>query len=344
MTTTTAQTSIGIAVLGAGRIGAHHAANLGRQVPGARLVGVADVDLAAAQRAVAAAGTGRATSGYDGFLADPEVQAVVVATPTDTHAAVMAAAARAGKHILCEKPIALTIEATEVAITAVRQYGVLLQIGFNRRFDPPFVHAREAIMRGDIGQPWIVKLVGRDPRIAPISYLKVSGGQFKDQSIHEFDAAPWLIDQPVEEVSAMGAVLVDPAVAEIGDVDTSLTTLRFANGTLGTIDNCRQAVYGYDVRGEVHGAEGKLMIGYEGRTAVTLLQPNKVSHDHVDWFLERFADAYRDEMIDFVDCVRTGKPPRAGAEDGLQALRVAVAAGRSLRERRSVRLEEVTSG
>ena len=335
---------VGVAVLGAGRIGALHAANLGRWIPGAILVGVADPDATAGQCAVDAAGAGRAVTQYADLLADARVQAVVVATPTDTHAQVMADAAHAGKHIFCEKPIALTIEATEAAIAAVRSGGVLLQIGFNRRFDPPFAHARQAIARGDIGEPWMVKLVGRDPRIAPLSYLKGSGGQFKDQAIHEFDAAPWLIGQDVVEVFAMGAVLVDPQVAGIGDVDTALTTLRFANGALGVVDSCRQAVYGYDVRGEVHGSQGKLIIGYEGRTAVTLLQPNAVSHDHVDWFLDRFAAAYRDELTHFVDCVRTGATPSVGGADGLRALRVAVAAGLSLRERRAVRLEEVTNG
>ncbi len=334
--------TIGIAVLGGGRIGARHALTVGRQTPGARLVGVADIDVSAAQRAVDAAGSGRATTHYDELLTDPEVQAVVVATPTDTHATIMVEAAQAGKHVFCEKPIALTLEETYAAVRRVQQTGVLLQIGFNRRFDPPFVQAQQAIARGDIGEPWIVKLVGRDPRIAPLSYLKVSGGQFKDQSIHEFDAAPWLIGREVEEVFTMGSVLVDPAVGDLGDVDTSLTTLRFVGGALGLVDSCRRAAYGFDIRGEVHGSEGKLIIGYEGRTAVTLLEPNRASHDHVDWFLELFADAYRDEVIDFVECVRTGRAPRAGADDGIRALRIAVAAGRSHRERRPVRLEEVT--
>ena len=331
-------------MLGAGRIGALHANHVARAVPAATLVGVADIDLAAAQHAVTAAGAGRATTDYVELLDDPTVAAVVVATPTDTHSSVMVQAARRGKHILCEKPIALTLEATREAIAAVQDAGVLLQIGFNRRYDPVNVRAREAIQRGDIGEPWIIKLVGRDPRIAPISYLEKSGGQFKDQAIHEYDVARWLLGREVEEVFAAGSVLVDPAVAAIGDVDTALTTLRFAGGALGLVDSCRQAVYGYDVRAEIHGSEGKLMVGYEGRTAVTLLQPNRASHDHIDWFLERFAEAYRDEVIDFVDCVRTGRTPRAVGEDGYRALQIAVAAGRSHRERRAVRLEEVTSG
>lgn len=338
-----ARDCLGLAVLGAGRIGALHAANVARVIPAARLIGVADIDRAAL-RAVETTGAGRATTNYEELLDDPAVEAVIVATPTDTHATLMAQAARRGKHIFCEKPIALTLEATRTAIDAVRAAGVILQIGFNRRFDPVHVAAHEAILRGDIGEPWIIKLVGRDPRIAPLSYLKVSGGQFKDQAIHEFDAARWLLGREVEEVYATGSALVDPAVAELGDVDTSLTTLRFSGGALGLVDSCRQAVYGFDVRTEVHGSEGKLMIGYEGRSAVTLLEPNRASHDHIDWFLERFDAAYRAEVADFVECVQTGRAPRAVGEDGYRALHIAVAAGRSHRERRPVRLEEVTNG
>ncbi|HVA92562.1 MAG TPA: inositol 2-dehydrogenase [Chloroflexota bacterium] len=336
--------TLGLAVIGAGRIGALHALNAARHTPNARLLWVADIDQVAAERAVAAAGDGKATTLIDEVLHDPGVTAVVVASPTDTHSAVMIAAAAAGKHILCEKPIALTLDATRAAIDAVSSSGLCIQIGFNRRFDPPFAQAREAIARGDIGRPWILKLVGRDPRIAPMTYLRASGGLFKDQAIHEFDCARWLMGIEVDTVYAAGSVLVEPALAEIGDVDTALTTLHFAGGALGVVDNCRQAVYGYDVRAEIHGSEGKLLVGYEGRTAVTLLQPNRVSHDHTDWFLERFTYAYRAELAAFVQCIITGAPPRATAEDGYQALRIAVAAGLSYKEHRPVRLEEVRNG
>lgn len=335
---------IGLAVLGAGRIGALHAANVARHVPGATLAGVADIDRAAAQRAVEVAGAGRATTAYEDLLDNPAVQGVIIASPTETHALYMVEAARRGKHIFCEKPIALTLEATRDAIDAVRQQGVLLQVGFNRRFDPAWVRARAAVQRGDIGDPWIVKLVGRDPRPAPLSYLEHSGGQFKDQSVHEFDAARWLIDREVEEVYAAGTVLVDPAIGALGDVDTSLTTLRYAGGALGMVDSCRKAAYGFDIRGEVHGSKGRLMIGYEGRRAALALETNTARQGGASWFLERFARAYRDELIDFVDCVRSGRAPRAGGEDGYRALQIAVAAGRSQRERRPIRVEEMTSG
>jgi len=335
---------IGIAVLGTGRIGHLHALNAARALPGAYLVGVADVDPLAAARTIEAARSGRSVADYRELLADPEVQAVVICTPTESHARIMGEAADAGKHILCEKPIALTLEETRAALDAVASRGVLLAIGFNRRYDPAHVAAKLALDHGEIGEPWIVKLVGRDPRPAPLSYLASSGGLFKDQAIHEFDLACWLIGRPVEEVFATGSVLVDPRIGALGDVDTALTTLRFEGGALGLVDNCRQAVYGYDVRAEIHGSAGKLIIGHEARTAVTLLQPDSASHDHVDWFLDRFADAFRDELIDFVACVREGRRPRAGGEDGYKALQIAVAAGRSLRERRAISIAEVTSG
>lgn len=335
---------VGIAVLGTGRIGHLHALNAARAVPGAHLVGVADVDPVAAGRTSEAARSGRAVVDYRELLADPQVQVVVICTPTESHARIMREAADAGKHILCEKPVALTLEETRAAIDAVAAQGVLLAIGFNRRYDPAYVAAKRAIDAGELGDPWIVKLVGRDPRPAPLSYLAGSGGLFKDQAIHEFDLACWLVGRPVEEVFATASVLVDPRIGDLGDVDTALTTLRFQGGALALVDNCRQAVYGYDVRAEIHGSAGKLIIGHEARTSVTLLRPDSASHDHVDWFLDRFADAFREELIDFVACVRSGRQPRAGGEDGYRALQIAVAAGRSHRERRAILLAEVTSG
>lgn len=197
---------LGVAVFGAGRIGAVHASTVARSVPGARLVGVADVDAAAAERVIAGAGSGRATGRYEELLADPDVQAVIVATPTGTHASMVEEATRAGKHILCEKPIAFTLAEAERAVAATEAAGVLLQMGFMLRFDAPFTRAREAIARGDIGEPWIVRLTMRDPRLSPLSYLKTSGGQLKDQAVHAFDVARWLVGREVEEVYATGSV------------------------------------------------------------------------------------------------------------------------------------------
>jgi inositol 2-dehydrogenase len=335
---------IGIAVLGAGRIGALHALNVARNVPGARLVAVADVDIAAAERAVDVARQGRAIQRYQEALEDQSVDAVVIATPTDTHAAILVEAARHGKHVFCEKPVAQSLEVTRGAIDQVTASGVLLQLGFNRRFDPAFAEAQRRIRQGDIGEPYLVRMVGRDPSIAPIAYLKSSGGQFKDQAVHEFDMARWLIGSDVEEVSAIGSVLVDPAVSDIGDVDTSVTTLRFNGGRLGIVDCCRRCVYGYDIRAEVHGSEGAIFVGGYGGAGVTLLGPDRAALAQVAFFIDRFVEAFQAELVHFVACVISGKAPSVGGEDGYLALRVAVAAGRSLRERRVIRVDEVTEG
>jgi myo-inositol 2-dehydrogenase/D-chiro-inositol 1-dehydrogenase len=334
---------IGIGVIGAGRIGTLHAANVAHHTPHAKLVAVADIDLAAAQRVVAKAEQGVATDSYQVLLDNPDVDAVIVASSTDTHAAIMVEAVRHGKHVLCEKPIAQSLAATRQAIEAVHAGHVLVQLGFNRRFDSGFAGAHAAIQRGDIGTPWLVRLVGRDPSIAPLSYLKLSGGQFKDQAIHEFDMARWLMGSEVDEVFASGSALVDPALEEIGDVDTAVTTLKFTSGALGIVDNCRRAVHGYDVRAEVHGSDGTLFVEGSGGPGLTILGRDEAALAQVGFFIDRFTDAFRAEIAQFVECVRTGSTPPAGVEDGYAALRIAVAAGRALREHRAIRIEEVTT-
>lgn len=286
---------IGIGVIGAGRIGALHAANVAHHTPGAKLVAVADIDLMAAQRVVAKEKQGWATDRYQALLENGSVDAIIIASSTDTHAAMMVEAARQGKHVLCEKPVAQSLAATLEAIEALKASKVLLQLGFNRRFDPGFAGARAAIQRGEIGTPWLVRLVGRDPRIAPIAYLKLSGGQFKDQAIHEFDMARWLMGSEVEEVFATGSVLVDPAVKELGDVDTAITTLKFESGALGIIDNCRQAVHGYDIRAEVHGSAGTLFVEGSGGPGLTILGPDEEALAQPAFFIDRFLDAFRAE-------------------------------------------------
>ena len=335
---------VGIGVLGAGRIGGLHARNVAQHAPGGRLVAVADLDLAAAKRAVDGAGQGYATDDPAALLDDPAVDAVVIALPTDMHAAHLVKAARKGKHVFCEKPIALSLQATRAAIEAVRASGVLVQIGFNRRFDPSFAAAESAIRRGDIGTPWMVRLVGRDPEIAPMAYLRGSGGQFKDQAIHEYDLARWLVGRDVEEVTALGSVLIEAALSEVPDVDTSMTCLRFQGGALAVVESCRRCVYGYDVRFEVHGSEGGLLVAGRGGTGVVFLGPGPAVSGAEPFFVQRFADAFRDEIAHFVACVREGRQPSIGVDDGYAAMRVAVAAGMALRERRTVRLDEVTVG
>ena len=241
---------INIAVIGTGRMGGVHVRNLVRKIPEANLVAICDIRLEVAQALADELGIARVVRDYHELLDDPSIPAVLIATSTDTHAMIVIDAARAGKHIFCEKPLALDLPSIDAALAAVDAAGVKLQVGFNRRFDAAFRRVRELVASGEIGRPCILRIASRDPEPPPAEYAKVSGGMFLDMTIHDFDMARFQVGE-VEEVYAMGGVLVAPWLAEAGDIDTDIVTLRFANGALGVIDNSRQAVYGYDQRLEV---------------------------------------------------------------------------------------------
>jgi myo-inositol 2-dehydrogenase/D-chiro-inositol 1-dehydrogenase len=334
---------IGLAVFGAGRIGAVHARSVAQHVPGACLVGVADLDERAAHRLAEEAGAGR-VGDVASFLDDKAVQGVIIATPTDTHAQLIHHAMRAGKHILCEKPISQSLSETSAAEIGANAADVILQVGFQRRFDPEFARARELVLKGDLGQPRFVRLVGRDHRMPSLAYLKTSGGQFTDQMIHEFDLARWLLGPlEVEEVYATGSALIAPVLEEFGDVDTSLVVLRFKGGALGVIDDSREAIYGYDVRAEIQGSKGLVLVGHQRLESGALIGSASAT-PAVESFIERFAEAYRAEVQDFVAAIRENRAPLVGARDAYEALRIALAANRSIREHRPVRLTEVVDG
>ncbi|WP_137126101.1 inositol 2-dehydrogenase [Roseomonas sp. HF4] len=327
------------AQFGAGRIGAIHAANLAASGQAA-LRHVVDVNAAAA--AGLAARHGARVSTTEEALTDPEVGAVIIASSTDTHAALVIAAAEAGKAIFCEKPIDLSLARVDAAIAAVEAAGVPMLVGFNRRFDPDFAALRRRIAEGAIGTVEQVVVTSRDPGLPPIDYLKVSGGQFRDMTIHDFDMARWLLDEEPVEVFAYGAALVDPAVAAVGDIDSCMVLLRTASGRMAHINNSRRAAYGYDQRIEVHGSLGRLMAGNRTPTTVELANTAAVSTDTpLHFFLERYAEAYRIELAAFVAAVAAGVPMPVGAADGRQALVLADAALLSLRERRPVRVGEI---
>ncbi|MSU65524.1 MAG: inositol 2-dehydrogenase [Opitutus sp.] len=323
------------AQFGAGRIGAIHAANLASA--GAQLLYVVDVnELAAAKLATkhGARVTDAATA-----LADRNVDAVLIASSTDTHADLVIAAARAGKAIFCEKPIDLSLRRVDACLKAVRVAGVPMFVAFNRRFDPSFRALHERIAKGEIGAVEQVIISSRDPGLPPISYLKVSGGQFRDMTIHDFDMARWLLGEEPVEVFAYGSCLVDPAIGRIGDTDSAMVMMRTASGRLCHINNSRRASYGYDQRIEVHGAKGRLMAGNQKSTTVELADGAAVSEDKpLYFFLERYAEAYRAELAGFVEAVRTGRPMPVTPADGRQALVLADAAYQSLRSGRSVKL------
>jgi myo-inositol 2-dehydrogenase/D-chiro-inositol 1-dehydrogenase len=330
---------ITFAQFGAGRIGAVHAANLASSGV-TRLRYVVDVNAAAASALAAKYGASSADTAT--ALADPAVDAVLIASSTDTHADLAIAAAKAGKAIFCEKPIDLSLKKVDACLAAVRRAGVPMLVGFNRRFDPNFAAVKERILDGAIGNVEQVIISSRDPGLPPIAYLKVSGGQFRDMTIHDFDMARWLLGEEPVEVFAYGSCLVEPAVARVGDTDSVMVLMKTASGKLCHINNSRRATYGYDQRIEVHGAKGRLMAGNRIATTVEQADGNAVTTDKpVYFFLERYADAYRAELAAFVEAVQNKKPMPVGAADGRQAIVLAEAAVKSLRTGRPVKLPRV---
>ncbi len=329
--------TITFGLIGAGRIGRIHAENLTRHLPGARLLAVADVFEEAAQRAAADFDIPNAYADPRPIFDDPAIDAVVICSSTDTHADFIEQAAAAGKHIFCEKPIHLDLIRIDRALAAVDAAGVKLQIGFNRRFDPSFARARELVASGAIGEPHILRITSRDPAPPPLDYIKVSGGIFLDMTIHDFDMARFLIGDEVDEIYAAGGVLVDPAIGEAGDIDTALITLKFRNGVIGAIDNSRRAVYGYDQRVEVFGSEGVVMVGnMQPDQAVVADAAGVRSAKPLYFFLERYAEAYRNEMAAFLEAIREDKTPPVTGVDGRIPVVMGYAAWESYRENKPI--------
>jgi myo-inositol 2-dehydrogenase/D-chiro-inositol 1-dehydrogenase len=329
-------------VIGAGRIGKLHAENLVTQVAGAEVVVIADVDLEAAERTAARLRIPRVARDYEEILADETVQAVAICSSTDTHARIIEQAAAAGKHIFCEKPIDFDLARIDRALAAVAQAGVKLQIGFNRRFDPNFCKVRELVAAGKIGDPHILRITSRDPVPPPLDYVKVSGGIFLDMTIHDFDMARYLMGSEVSQIFVAAGVMVDEAIGAAGDVDTAVITLWFENGAIGTIDNSRQAVYGYDQRVEMFGSEGMVRVGnntpdtheYSSRAGVMSAKP-------VYFFLERYTESFVAEMQAFVASIRDDTPPLVSGMDGRIPVVMGLAASKSYEQNRPVRLGEM---
>ncbi len=324
------------AQFGAGRIGAIHAGNLAASGH-ARLKHVVDVNGEAA--AALATRHGARVSDTASALADPEVGAVIVASSTDTHADLVIAAARQRKAIFCEKPIDLALPRVDACLAEVVKAGVPMLVGFNRRFDPSFAELHRRIAAGAIGTVEQVIITSRDPAPPPISYVKVSGGLFRDMTIHDFDMARWMLGEEPNEVFAYGANLVDQAIGAAGDIDSAMVLLRTPSGRMAHINNCRRANYGYDQRVEVFGSAGRLLAGNRTPTTVELADGRAVASDKpLHFFLERYADAYRIELAAFIDAVLNKTPMPVGAEDGRRALVLAEAANASLASGKPVRL------
>lgn len=335
---------INIGLIGAGRIGRIHAEALSHRVYGAHLLAVTDALPANAERCAADFQIPKLVATADELFADPAIQAVAICSSTDTHVQLIIKAARAGKHIFCEKPIALDLRAVDAALATVKEAGVKLQVGFNRRFHASFAQVRDLVASGKIGQPHLVRISSRDSAPPPVSYVQVSGGIFLDMTIHDFDMARFLIGSEVEEVYAAGAVLVDPAIGEAGDIDTAVITLRYANGAIGAIDNSRQAVYGYDQRVEVFGSLGMAVSDNIFPHSVALYQAAGASSalPHFN-FLPLYIDSYVAELQAFVQAIQNDADPVVTGEDGRYPLVMGLAAAKSYRERRPVKLSEITS-
>ncbi|MBT9582286.1 inositol 2-dehydrogenase [bacterium] len=331
---------IRLGLVGTGRIGQLHVETLKRSQL-AQLVAVTDLDPEAAQRCAQRHGVPKVAEDLHDLLHNHDIQAVLICSSTNTHANFCLASAAAGKHIFCEKPIDADLKRIDAVIHAVERSGVKMMVGFNRRFDANHQRIKLAIEQGKIGTPHLLHIISRDPAPPPLGYIEVSGGLFFDMTIHDFDMARFLLGE-VEEVYATAAVRVDPRIGQAGDVDTALITLKFSEGCLGSIDNSRQAVYGYDQRVEVFGSGGVLRSDNVFADEVTLSTVQSVERGlPKSFFMDRYLASYQAELEAFVNCVAQDKPVPVTAADGRAPVVMALAARQSLAENRPVRLAEI---
>ncbi len=334
-----------VGIVGAGRIGKVHAETVAFGLPQAEIVSITDVNRDAAVQLASRCGIRTVAASSEEILADPRIDAVLICSSTNTHAGLIVEAARARKHIFCEKPIALDLATIDRALEAVAHAGVKLQIGFNRRFDANFARVRRAVETGEIGTPRLLHIISRDPAPPPISYVKVSGGMFLDMTIHDFDMARFLIGDEVEEIFVSGGVMVDPEIGAAGDLDTALIVLRFRNGVIGTIDNCRQAAYGYDQRVEILGSLGKIATENRYPNQAVVSTGTEVRTDlPLNFFMERYQESFATELRSFVEAVIHDRPTLVTGEDGRIPVAMALAARKSYEEHRSVRVAEAGEG
>ena len=329
-----------IALVGMGRIGKIHFKNIQHQLAGAEIVAVADLRYDTALKEI-----------YNGILFSenpdevitlPEVDAILICTPTSSHAALIEKGIQSGKHIFCEKPMDLSLEKTTTLSEMAKEAGVKLMLGFNRRFDPDFMQANQSVRDGKIGDVQIVKITSRDPGPPPIEYIKHSGGLFMDMAIHDFDMARHIMGKEVAEVYSRGLNIIDHEIRKAGDIDTALTTLVFEDGTYAVIDNSRKAAYGYDQRLEIFGDKGMIKVGNNLHNQNVLFNQDGIHHAlPLDFFMDRYAKSYLKEMELFIDALVNDKEMPAGGEDGLKATQIAYAAKMSVETGRPVKLSEV---
>jgi myo-inositol 2-dehydrogenase/D-chiro-inositol 1-dehydrogenase len=323
---------ITVALIGAGRIGLEHARNLA-SLPEVQVALVCDPLIEAASRVGPLARAAGITDSPEEVFSRDDIEAVVICTPTNTHAEMIERAAKSKKAVFCEKPVALDLSRTGEALDVVRANGVPFQIGFQRRFDSGYAEAKRRVDAGDLGRIDQFRAVGRDPGPPPKEYLSKSGGLFIDQAIHEFDMARFL--------AAWGAVRFSEDAAAVGDVDTATTLLRFKSGALGVIENSRRAAYGYDIVTEIFGMHGKIVIQAEPKTPLRHYSESGYQMDHFHFFMDRFGPAFRAELEAFFRCVSEGSEPSPGVADAMESLKISVAATKSWKEGRPVKISEV---
>jgi inositol 2-dehydrogenase len=329
---------LGIGVLGVGEMGRRHAENLRRNVPEARLVAIADAAPERARQVASELEVDNFYSSLDAMLENKDIEAVLIATPDTFHAQAVESAAKAGKDILCEKPLALNLADAHRALGEVSKAKRRLQAGFMRRYDPAYAAAMKRIEAGEIGTPVIFKSVGRDKDQPPIAAYEsnVNGMIFYTNTIHDFDLARWLMQDEVASVHSLTTSTIRPEVAKYGDVVASLVNLQYQKGAIGNVESYAQAVYGYDVRTEIVGSKGSVFVGSLDRVPAVFLTAQGGEHALADHFLSRFRDAYLEEVRDFVTTMLSDRAPRVSGQDGLKALAIAVAAEKSHQQSKPV--------
>lgn len=334
---------IKVGIIGAGRIGKVHITSISTRVKDAVIKTVADPFLNEETAAWAKRmGVARTTTDYHEIIDDPEIDAVLICSSTDTHSPISLEAIRAGKHVFCEKPIDHDVDKIKEVIAALEGTGLKYQVGFNRRFDHNFEALQRAVAAGKIGKPQIIRITSRDPEPPGIDYVKVSGGMFLDMTIHDFDMVRFLAGCDATEVYVQGANLVDPAIGEAGDVDTAVITLQMENGAIAVIDNCRKAVYGYDQRAEVFGSDGMAAVSNDTQSQAVISNAEGVTAEKpLFFFLERYMDAYGKEVAAFIDAIVNDTETPLGVQDGLKPVLMGLAARKSYEEHRPVKISEI---
>ena len=333
-----------IGIIGAGRIGKVHLESISYHVKNATVTAMADPFMnEETEKLIRSYGVSKVTKDYKDILNDKDIDAVLVCSSTDTHAAISIEAINAGKHVFCEKPVDHSIEKIQAVADALKEHpDINFQVGFNRRFDHNFAAIRKAYDDGKIGEAHILKITSRDPEPPNPAYIKVSGGIFLDMTIHDFDMACFLTDSDVEELYVNSAVLVDPAIGEQGDVDTAIITMKMANGALAVIDNSRKAAYGYDQRAELFGSKGMVATSNDTVSSAVISNADGVTGEKpLFFFLERYMGSFSEEMRQFTEAVINDTEVPVGIHAGLQSVKIGLAARKSVEEHRPVKISEI---